>query len=149
MSAIKEALTEAMKAAMKRRERARLTTIRRALAEIQREQMDIGSAPDDAQVLVLLSKMVKQCRDSAQQYREGGHEEQAEAEQQEVLVLQEFLPEQLGEAALAALIDAAIASTGAQSPKDMGALMGVLKPQVTGRTDMGKLAALVKARLGQ
>jgi hypothetical protein len=103
---------------------------------------------DDAAVLAILEKLIKQRKDSIGQFEKGGRQDLADAEKAEVVVLSVYLPAQLSEAEIAAAIDAAIASTGAGGPKDMGKLMGVLKPQLAGKADMGKVSALVKAKLG-
>jgi hypothetical protein len=103
---------------------------------------------DDSQVLAVLDKMIKQRRDSITQYRSAGREDLAEVERFEVEVCREYMPEALGEDEIATLIDKAVAATGAASIKDMGKVMGIVKPKVQGRGDMGAVSALVKQRLG-
>jgi len=137
----------AMKAAMKAREKERLGTIRLILSEFKRIEVDERIAVDDARALVVLDKMVKQRRDSADQYQKAGREELAAQENFEIGVIQEFLPTQLSEAELVAMVDEAIAASGATGMQGMGAVMGQLKPKLQGRADVGAVSQLVKARL--
>ncbi|MGI9251680.1 MAG: GatB/YqeY domain-containing protein [Pseudohongiellaceae bacterium] len=146
-SPLKNSLTEAMKDAMRARNKERLGTIRMALAEIKKVEVDERIEPDDARVTTILDKMMKQRRESIKQYESGGRPELAAAEQAEIDVLQEFLPEQLDAAALAAIVKKAIADTGASSMQDMGKVMGAVKPQVVGRADMGQVSQQVKDAL--
>ena len=139
----------AMKAAMKARDKTRLTAIRLIQAEFKRIEVDERIEIDDARALSVLDKMLKQRRDSAQQYRDAGRAELEEQENFEISVIQEFLPAQLGDDEINDLIDAAIAATGASGMQGMGPVMGQLKPQLQGRADMGKVSQLVKARLSQ
>ena len=136
-----------MKAAMKGGEKAKLGVIRLILAAIKQKEVDERIELNDEQVLAILDKMVKQRRDSITQYEDAGRTELADQEKFEITVIQAYLPEQLGEAEILAMIDDAIASTGASSMKDMGKLMGVLKPKLQGRADMGQASALVKQKL--
>jgi len=140
-------IKEAMKAAMKARDKERLGTIRLIQAEFKRIEVDERIAVDDARALAVLDKMVKQRRDSAQQYSDAGREELAAVENAEIAVLQEFLPAQLSEAELVAMVDAAIAASGATGMQAMGPVMGQLKPQLQGRADIGAVSKLVKERL--
>ena len=140
-------IKEAMKAAMKARDKARLGTIRLIQAEIKRIEVDERIEVDDARALAVLDKMVKQRRDSAQQYSDAGREELAAVENAEIAVLQEFLPVQLTEAELVDMVDAAIAASGATGMQAMGPVMGQLKPQLAGRADMGMVSKLVKGKL--
>jgi uncharacterized protein YqeY len=140
-------IKEAMKAAMKARDKERLGTIRLIQAEFKRIEVDERIAVDDARALAVLDKMVKQRRDSAQQYSDAGREELAAVENAEIAVLQEFLPAQLSEAELVAMVDAAIAASGASGMQAMGPVMGQLKPQLQGRADIGAVSKLVKDRL--
>ena len=140
-------IKEAMKAAMKARDKARLGTIRLIQAEIKRIEVDERIEVDDARALAVLDKMVKQRRDSAQQYSDAGRDELAAVENAEIAVLQEFLPVQLTEAELVDMVDAAIAASGATGMQAMGPVMGQLKPQLQGRADIGAVSKLVKARL--
>jgi len=144
---LKQRIQEEMKAAMKGREKRRLGTIRLVLAAIKQREVDERIELDDTQILAVLDKMVKQRRDSIGQFEKAGRTELAEQEQFEIGVLQEYLPEALSEAEIATLIDQAIASTGAASIRDMGKLMGQLKPKLQGRADMGAVSALIKEKL--
>jgi uncharacterized protein YqeY len=146
-ASLKATITAAMKTAMKARDKERLGTIRLIQSEFKRIEVDERIELDDARVLAVLDKMVKQRRDSADQYQKAGRDELAAQENFEISVIQEFLPAQLDEAELEAMVDAAIAATGASGMQGMGAVMGVLKPQVQGRADVGAVSKLVKARL--
>ena len=137
MSALKEQLTAAMKDAMRAKEKARLGVFRMALAAIKQIEVDERIEPDDARVLALIDKLIKQRKDSATQYRDADRPELAETEEAEIVVLQEFLPTQLTDAEIDTLIDDAIAQTDAAGMQDMGKVMGILKPQLQGRADMG------------
>jgi uncharacterized protein YqeY len=136
-----------MKAAMKARAKERLATIRLIQAEFKRIEVDERIDIDDARALAILDKMVKQRRDSASQYRDAGREELAAQEDAEIVVIQEFLPQQLSEAEISDAIDAALATIDASGMAAMGPLMGILKPQMQGRADMGQVSRLVKAKL--
>jgi uncharacterized protein YqeY len=136
-----------MKAAMKARDKQRLGTIRLIQAEFKRIEVDERIEVDDARALAVLDKMVKQRRDSAQQYTDAGRTELADVENNEILVLQEFLPAQLNEDEIIAMIDGAIAASGATGMQAMGPVMGQLKPKLAGKADMGKVSGLVKSRL--
>ena len=139
----------AMKAAMKAKDKPRLTTIRLIQAEFKRIEVDERIEIDDARGLAVLDKMVKQRRDSAQQYADAGRDELAQQENYEIGVIQEFLPEQLSETEINDMINAAIAATGASGMQGMGPVMGQLKPQLQGRADIGQVSQLVKQRLSQ
>ncbi len=143
-----EQLKEAMKVAMRAKDKARLSTIRMALAAIKQVEVDTQSTPDDAETITLLTKLVKQRRDAIKQYEDAGRQDLADAEAAEVVVLQEFLPQQLTEAELADLIGQAVADSGASSMKDMGKVMGLLQSQVQGRADMAVVSNMLKAHLG-
>lgn len=136
-----------MKSAMKARDKERLATIRLIQAEFQRVEVDERITIDDARALAILDKMVKQRRDSAQQYQDAGRDELAAQELSEIVVIQTYLPEQLGETEINALIDEALATIDATGMAAMGALMAQLKPKLQGRADMGEVSNLVKARL--
>lgn len=142
-----QTIKAAMKAAMRAKEKDRLSTIRLILAEFKRIEVDERIEVDDARALAVLDKMVKQRRDSATQYSDAGRQELADVENAEIEVIQEFLPTQLTDAELDAMIDAAIAASDAQGMAAMGAVMGQLKPQVQGRADVGAVSKLVKQRL--
>ena len=146
-SPLKDDIQAAMKAAMRAREKPRLQTIRLIQAEFKRIEVDERIELDDARVLAVLDKMVKQRRDSAQQYTDAGRTELADQENFEISVIQEFLPQQLSEEEIVELIDQAIAEADASGMQAMGQVMGQLKPQLQGRADMGKVSGLVKQRL--
>lgn len=148
MSALKEQLTAAMKDAMRAKEKARLGVFRMALAAIKQIEVDERIEPDDARVLALIDKLIKQRKDSATQYRDADRPELAETEEAEIVVLQEFLPTQLTDAEIDTLIDDAITQTDAAGMQDMGKVMGILKPQLQGRADMGATSGKVRAKLG-
>lgn len=136
-----------MKAAMKARDKERLGAIRLMQSEFKRIEVDERIEIDDARALVILDKMIKQRRDSAQQYHAAERPELAAREEQEIAVIQEFLPTQLSTEELDAMIDAAIAHAGGTGMQAMGAVMAELKPQLQGRADAGAVSKLVKARL--
>ena len=126
----------------------RLGTIRMALAAIKQKEIDEQVTLGDSDILAVLTKMVKQRQDAAAQYDSAGREDLAQTERSEIVELESFLPQPLTEEEIAVLIDEAMASTGASGMQDMGKVMGVLKPQVQGRADMGALSAQIKQRLG-
>lgn len=142
-----ERLKDEQKTAMKARNKPRLGTIRLVMAAIKQREVDEKITLSDDDVLAVLTKMVKQRRDSVAQYEAAGRQDLADVELAEISVLEEFLPQPLSDDEVAALLDDAIAATGATSMQDMGKLMSVLKPQVQGRADMGKVSLLVKAKL--
>lgn len=144
---LKQRLTDDMKAAMKGGDKASLGVIRLVNAAIKQREVDERVELDDAQVLAVMEKMVKQRKDSVSQFEAAAREDLAEIERAEIVVIQRYLPEKLGEAEVQAAIDAAIAETGASGPADMGKLMGVLKPKLAGQADMGQVSALVKKSL--
>lgn len=144
---LKEQIQDAVKAAMRARETGRLETLRMLSAAIKQREVDERKELSDSDVLAVVEKQVKQRRDAIDQYQQGGREELAAAEQAEIDILQTFLPEQLSDDEILAFIDAAIAATGADSMKDMGKVMGQLKPQLAGRADMGAVSGLIKAKL--
>ncbi len=137
-----------MKSSLKAGDKRRLGTVRLMLAAIKQREVDERVELDDPQVLAVLDKMVKQRRESIAQYEKAGRDELAEQEAFEVGVIQEYLPDALSETEIAALIEEAIAGTGAQSIRDMGKVMGQLKPKMQGRADMGAVSSLVKQKLG-
>jgi len=144
---LKQQITDAMKAAMKGGDKSRLGVIRLMLAAIKQREVDERIELDDAQVLAVLDKMVKQRRDSIQQYSAAGRDELAAVEAAEIEVIQTFLPEELAEAEITAIIEAAIAESGAESMRDMGKVMAIVKPEVQGRADIGRVSGLVKQKL--
>ena len=145
---LKKQITEAMKEAMRAKAKERLGAIRLILSELKRIEVDERIELDDARVLAVLDKMVKQRRDSIAQYENADRPELAEKEQAEIEVIQAFLPAPLSDAELADMVTAAIAESGAESMRDMGKVMAILKPQIQGRADVGAVSGLVKAKLG-
>ena len=145
---LKERINEDMKAAMRASDKERLSTIRMAQAAIKQREVDERTTLDDAQVIAVIEKMVKQRRESVAQFEQGGRSDLAEKEEREIAVLQGYLPEPLSESELDAIIREAIAESGASSMKDMGKVMGLLKPQLQGRADMGSVSGMIKAKLG-
>jgi hypothetical protein len=149
MSRIKDRLQTDLTAAMRSKNELRTATIRMALTAITNAEVAGKQARElsDDEVTAVLTKEAKKRREAAQAFRDGGREDRAEREDAEAAVLADYLPEPLSDDELARLVDAAIAETGAQSPRDMGKVMKVVQPQVAGRADGSKVAAAVKARL--
>ena len=145
---LKARITEDMKTAMRSGEKDRLSCIRMLQAGIQQREVDERITLDDAQVLAVIDKMIKQRRESVTQFEAGKRADLVAKESAEIAWLTQYLPAQLGDAELEALIREAIAATGAASMKEMGKVMGVLKPKVQGRTDIGALSARIKTALG-
>jgi uncharacterized protein YqeY len=146
-SPIKLNLTAAMKDAMRAKDKVRLGTIRLALSEIKRVEVDERIEPDDTRLIGILDKMLKQRRESIKQYEAAARQELADVEKAEIVILQEFLPEALSDTELDAIIKAALTETGAASMQDMGKVMGLVRPQVVGRADMAAVSAKIKAGL--
>lgn len=144
---LKQQLTDDMKTAMKSGAKHDLGVIRLMLAAIKQKEVDERIELDDAQVLAILDKMVKQRRDSVSQFETAAREDLAVIEREEIVVIERYLPAKLDEAAISAAIDAAVSETGATGPADIGKLMGVLKPKLAGQADMGLVSKLVKQRL--
>ena len=136
-----------MKAAMKSGEKDRLGVIRLIKADIQRREVDERVVLDDAQVLAVLEKMLKQRKDSVSQYEAAKREDLAQVERDEIVVIQSYLPQQMSADELASEVAAAIAASGAAGPQDMGKVMAVLKPRIAGRADMGQASVMVKQKL--
>ncbi len=145
---LKTQLSDDMKAAMKGGDKQRLGVIRLVNAAIKQREVDERIELDDAQVLAVLEKMLKQRKDSVAQYETAGRDDLAAVERYEMGVIQTYLPAQCSEAEIEALVVKAIADSGASSARDMGKVVGLLKPQLAGRADMGKVSALVKQKLG-
>jgi len=145
---LKQRLVDDMKAAMKAGEKRRLGVIRLINAAIKQREVDERIELDDTQVLAVFDKMLKQRRDSIAQYEGAGREDLAEQERYEVGICQEYLPEAMTADEIAVLVEEAVTSTGATSMKDMGKVMGIVKPKVQGRADVGAVSAMVKQRLG-
>jgi hypothetical protein len=149
---LKLRITDDMKAAMRAKETARLGTIRLLLAAIKQKEVDERIELDDAAlgdpiIGSIVEKLIKQRKDSISQFQAAGRDDLVAAEQAELVVLQAYLPEQLSAAEVEAAVAAAIAESGASSAKDMGKVMGLLKPRLAGRADMGQVSSLIKARL--
>ncbi len=144
---LRDKITEDMKQAMRDKATARLSTIRMLLAAIKQREVDERIILDDAQVLTVIEKLLKQRRESIVQFEKGARPDLVAIEQAELEVLLGYMPAQLGEAEIEAIVVEAIAQTGAKAPADMGKLMAVLKPKLAGRADMGRVSGLVKARL--
>ncbi|MES2919174.1 MAG: GatB/YqeY domain-containing protein [Pseudomonadota bacterium] len=148
MSELKAKLMEAMKDAMRAQDKERLGAIRMATAALKQIEVDERVELDDARVLAVLEKLIKSRRESATAFEAGGRPELVAKEVAEIAVLQAFLPAQLSEAEIGELVTAAIAEAGATSARDMGKVMNLLRPRLTGRADTGAVSQLVKARLG-
>ncbi|MFT5577554.1 MAG: hypothetical protein ACI9WS_000304 [Paraglaciecola psychrophila] len=144
---LKARLTEQMKVSMRAKDKPRLGAIRLILSEVKRIEVDERIDVDDARLLAVLDKMCKQRRDSIEQFESAGRDELAAQEYTEIAVIQEFLPTQLSADELTVLIAEAITSSGAESMKDMGKVMALLKPSLQGRADMGQVSKLIKAQL--
>mgnify|MGYP001116858958 FL=1 len=140
-------LKDAQKDAMRAKDKERLGTIRMVMAAIKQREIDEKIELGDEDIIAILTKMVKQRKDSQKQYEDAGRPELAEKEAAEILVIEAFLPQALTEEEVASLIANAIDSTGAAGMQDMGKVMAVLKPQITGRADMGKVSGLVRNKL--
>ena len=145
---LKGQITDDMKSAMKAGDKDRLRAVRLILAAIKQIEVDTRTELDDAAVLSILDKMVKQRRDSVEQFQKGGRDDLVNIELAEIAVIETYLPEQLSDADLDSLIDEVITATGAESIRDMGKVMGQIKSKAAGRADMGAVGAKVKARLG-
>ncbi|MBB4755362.1 glutamyl-tRNA amidotransferase [Xanthomonas arboricola] len=144
---LKQQLTDDMKAAMKSGDKHSLGVIRLINAAIKQKEVDERIEMDDAAVIAVLDKMVKQRKDSVTQYESAAREDLAQIEREEIVVIERYLPAKMGEAEIVAAIQAAIAQTGASSPADIGKLMGALKPKLAGHADMGLVSTLVKQHL--
>ena len=142
-------ISDDMKSAMRAKDMARLGTIRLLLAAIKQREVDERIELDDVAVVAVIEKMLKQRRDSISQYQAANRQDLVDVEQAEVLVLQAYMPQQLGESEIAGVVAECIASVGAAGPQDMGKVMAVLKPKLAGRADMGKASALLKAQLSK
>jgi uncharacterized protein YqeY len=144
---LRERINEEMKAAMKAREADRLGALRLLLSAVKQREVDERITLDDAGVVAVVEKMIKQRKDSISQYEQAARQDLADKEKYEISVLEAYLPQQLSAAEIEAAVGEAIAATGARSAADMGKVMGVVKPKLAGRADMGKVSALVKAKL--
>jgi len=146
--ALKEKITQEMKDAMKSGDKDRLGVIRLILSAIKQREVDERIMLDDSQVLSVLDKMLKQRRESVAQFTQGNRKDLADKEEAEIKVIQAYMPAQLSEAELDQLVATAMAESGATTVKDMGKVMGILKPKVAGKADMGAVSAKIKAKLG-
>ena len=146
-TSLKDRITEDMKSAMKARESERLAAIRLLLAAIKQREVDERITLDDAAVVAVVDKLIKQRRDSVSQYEQAGREDLAAAERAEIDVLTPYLPAQMGAEEVAAAVKATIAQTGATGPGDMGKVMGILKPLLAGKTDLAAVSQQVKSAL--
>lgn len=148
MPSLKDRITEDMKNAMRAKDSERLGTIRMITSAIKQREVDERITLDDTQVLAVIEKMIKTRKESIAQFQSGGRDDLVAKEQKEVDLLQAYMPEQLSEAELDALIESAVTETGASSIKDMGKVMGLVKQKAQGRADMGAVSAKIKAKLG-
>jgi len=146
-STLKVQITEDMKAAMRAKDMARLGTIRMLLAAMKQKEVDERVVLTNADILVILNKMIKQRRESATQFRDAGRLELAEKEEQEIVQLTEYLPEQLSDNELDKMIQDAIELAAAKTVKEMSAVMAIIKPKAQGRTDMAKVSEKIKEKL--
>jgi uncharacterized protein len=144
---LKQRINEDMKTAMRAKDQARLESIRMLMAAIQRREVDERITLDDIQIMTVIEKMIKQSRDAVDQFAKGGRQDLVDKENRDIAILKAYLPEPLSEAEIDKLIEAAIAEAGATSVKDMGRVVGSLKPKLQGRADMGKVSGKVKQRL--
>ena len=147
MSDLKDQITAAMKTAMREKAKARLGAIRLMLAAIKQIEVDERKELDDTEVLAVLDKMLKQRRESIKQYAAADRQDLLEIEEYEVGIIKDFMPAQLDDAEIDSIVAAAIAETGAASMKEMGKVMGIIRPKLQGRADMGAVSAKIKAQL--
>ncbi|GAB1231538.1 GatB/YqeY domain-containing protein [Ferrigenium sp. UT4] len=144
---LKQQITEDMKTAMRAKDAARLGAIRLLLAAMKQREVDERIELNDADVVAIIEKMLKQRRDSISQYKAAGRHDLVDVEEFEVTVLQSYMPQQMSAAEIDAAVAHAVAATGAAGVQDMGRVMAILKPQLAGRADLGKVSGLVKAKL--
>ena len=147
MSTLKTRVTNDMKLAMKAKDRAALKAVRMILGAIKQREVDERIELDDAQVLSVIQKMVKQRKDSISQFSDAGRTDLVEVEEAELSIINNYMPKQLSEAEIEAAVVKAISDSGADSMKDMGKLMGILKGQLDGKADMGQVSQLIKSKL--
>lgn len=145
-SALKQELTNAMKDAMRAKDKFRLGTIRLALSEVKKIEVDERIELDDVRITAIIDKMIKQRRESIKQYEAGERPDLAEIEAAEIVVLQDFMPQALSEAEVLSIVEKAIADAKAESIKDMGKVMGIVRPAVIGRADMAVVSELIKSK---
>ncbi|MQR00185.1 GatB/YqeY domain-containing protein [Glaciimonas soli] len=144
---LKAQITEDMKTAMRAKDSAKLSTIRLITAAIKQKEVDERIELDDAQVLAIVEKMIKQRKDSISQFEAGGRQDLADIEKAELVVLSAYMPEGLSDAEIQAEVTAAVSASGALGPQDMGKVMAIIKPKLAGRADMGTVSAMIKAAL--
>ena len=147
MSELKARITNDMKLAMKAKDKPAVKAVRMILGAIKQREVDERIELDDAQVLVVIQKMVKQRNDSIAQFKEAGRDDLVDVEEAELLIINNYRPAQLSETEISSAVDQAIADSGASSMQDMGKLMGLLKPRLEGRADMGAVSALIRSKL--
>ena len=147
LQTLKTKIVQEMKIAMRAKDKIRLGTIRLILSDIKRIEVDERIELDDTRVLVVLDRMVKQRKDSATQYTNADRQELADQELNEIKVIQEFLPEALSESEILTIVSEAIRTIDATSMKDMGAIMGIIKPKIQGRADAGEVSKMIKTKL--
>ena len=147
MSELKKSITDDMKSAMKAKDRQALKAVRMILEAIKQKEIDERIELDDAQVMTVIQKMVKQRKDSISQFSDAGRTDLVEIEEAELEIINNYMPEQLSDEEVAAVVDKAINDSGANSMKDMGKLMGMLKPRLQGKADMSIVSQLIKSRL--
>jgi len=145
---LRDQISQDMKSAMREKDEARLSAIRMLWAAIQRREVDERITLDDAQVLSVIEKQVRQSRDAVEQFLKGNRQDLADKENRDIAYMQAYLPAQAGDEEIEKLVNEAVSATGAASIKDMGKVVGMLKPKLQGRADMSKVSARVKARLG-
>jgi uncharacterized protein YqeY len=145
---LKDTIKESMKQAMRDKDSARLDALRMLSAAIQRREVDERIQLDDTQTLAVIEKLIKQGKESIEQYEKGGRPELAAKEKADIALYQTYLPKQLNTEEIDAIINEAVTATGAASIKDMGKVMGAVKPKLQGRADMGQVSARIKAKLG-
>lgn len=145
---LKDRIQDDLKQAMRDKNQSRVDTLRLLTAAIKQREVDERIALDDTQVLAVIDKLVKRSRESIEQYEKGGRPDLAAKEQADMAIWQHYLPRQLSAAEIDQLVDEAVVATGAASVKDMGKVMGLLKPKLQGRADVGQVSARVKGRLG-
>jgi len=147
MSELKQRITDDMKSAMKAKDKQALKAVRMILGAIKQREIDERIELDDPQVMAVIQKMVKQRKDSITQFSEGGRTDLVEIEEAELVIINNYMPEQLSDDEVASAVDKAIDDSGADSMKDMGKLMGMLKGQLGGKADMGVVSQLIKDKL--
>lgn len=146
---LKDQITEDMKAAMRAKETAKLGTIRLLTAAMKQKEVDERIELSDAQILAIIEKMIKQRKDSISQFEAGNRQDLADIEKAELVILSAYMPASLSDAEIQAEVNAAIAAVGASGPQDMGKVIGILRPKLAGRADMGTVSGLVKAALAK